>query len=84
MYKEKVLSGYRVTIPKKIRERLGIKIGDEVFIDVEDDKIIIRVRDVYEDPVLAMAGIAGEEKVKLKDIEESIIKELDEKIKRSG
>lgn len=83
MYKEKILSGYRITLPKKIRERLGIKIGDEVTIDVEDGKIVIKVKDICEDPILAMAGIAGKEKVKLKDYEESIIEELEEKIERS-
>jgi len=82
MYREKVLSGYRITLPKKIRERFGIKVGDEVIIDVENGKIVIKVRDVCEDPVLAMAGIAGKEKVKLKDYEESVIKELEEKFRR--
>ena len=82
MYREKVLSGYRITLPKKIRERFGIKVGDEVIIDVENGKIVIKVKGVCEDPVLAMAGIAGKEKVKLKDYEESIIKELEEKFRR--
>ena len=83
MYKEKVLSGYRITLPKKIRERLGVKIGDEVTIDVEDGKIVIKVRDFSEDPVIAMAGIAGKEIVELKDYEESVIEELKEKDRRS-
>ena len=83
MYKEKVLSGYRITLPKKIRERLGVKIGDEVTIDVEDGKIVIKVRDFSEDPVIAMAGIAGKEIVELKDYEESVVEELKEKDRRS-
>ena len=83
MYKEKVLSGYRITLPKKIRERFGIKIGDEVTIDVEDGKIVIKVKDLSEDPVMAMAGIAGKEEVRLGDYEESVIKELEEKDRRS-
>lgn len=83
MYKGKVLSGYRITLPKKIRERFGIKVGDDVIIDVEDGKIVIKVRDIYEDPVLAMAGIAGKERIKLKDYEEAVIEELEEKIRRS-
>lgn len=46
MYREKVLSGYRITLPKKIRERFDIKVGDEVIIDVEDGKIVIKVGDI--------------------------------------
>jgi len=44
----KVTRKYQITIPKKIREKLGIKIGDRLLIDVIDDKIImipIRPRD---------------------------------------
>ena len=83
MYKEKILSGYRITLPKKIRERFGIKIGDEVTIDVENGRIVIKMEDIYEDPVLTMAGIAGREKVKLKNYEEGVVEELEEKIRRS-
>jgi len=83
MYKEKVLSGYRITLPKRIRERFGIRIGDEVIIDVEDGKIVIKVEGVHEDPVLGMAGISGKERIKLKDYEESVVEELEEKIRRS-
>ena len=32
---------YQVTIPKKIREKLGIKIGDRLLVKIEDDKIIL-------------------------------------------
>ncbi len=33
---------YQITIPKEIRERLGIRIGDKLLMSVEGDKIIIR------------------------------------------
>ncbi len=32
----------QITIPKKIRERLGIKVGDKVEIDIEDEKVVVR------------------------------------------
>lgn len=83
MYKEKVLSGYRITLPKRIRERFGINIGDEVIIDVEDAKIVIRIEGIFEDPVLAMAGIAGGEETELKEYEESVVKEVRDKMERS-
>jgi len=37
----KVTRKYQITIPKRIREKLGIKIGDKLLIDVVDDKIVI-------------------------------------------
>ncbi|NOZ76965.1 MAG: AbrB/MazE/SpoVT family DNA-binding domain-containing protein [Euryarchaeota archaeon] len=32
----------QVTIPKKIREKLGIRVGDRVEMTVEDGKIVVR------------------------------------------
>ncbi|MEE8402941.1 MAG: AbrB/MazE/SpoVT family DNA-binding domain-containing protein [Candidatus Hydrothermarchaeaceae archaeon] len=32
----------QITIPKKIREQLGIKVGDKVEIDIEDEKVVVR------------------------------------------
>ncbi len=41
---------YQITIPKEIREKLGIKIGDKLVVSLEDDKIVIR-------PVKAMKAL---------------------------
>ncbi|MHA1665505.1 MAG: AbrB/MazE/SpoVT family DNA-binding domain-containing protein [Candidatus Njordarchaeales archaeon] len=32
---------YQITIPKVIRDKLGIKIGDKLLVDLKGDKIII-------------------------------------------
>ncbi|BDB99814.1 AbrB/MazE/SpoVT family DNA-binding domain-containing protein [Saccharolobus caldissimus] len=32
---------YQVTIPKEVREALGIKVGDRLLVKVEDGKIIM-------------------------------------------
>lgn len=32
----------RVTIPKELRDRLGIEPGEEVTVDLSDDEIVIR------------------------------------------
>ena len=32
---------YQITIPKEVREALGIKVGDRLIVRVEDGKIII-------------------------------------------
>ena len=44
-YRIKVGKGGRVTIPKAIRDNLGIREGDELVISVEDSKIVIEKMD---------------------------------------
>mgnify|MGYP001770851855 CR=1 FL=1 len=44
-YRIKVGKGGRVTIPKAIRDNLGIKEGDELMISVKDSKIVIEKMD---------------------------------------
>lgn len=42
-------SSGQITLPKAIRDILGVKIGDRVKFDVEKDKVeVSRVKDVYE------------------------------------
>jgi len=55
-YKVKVLNGHRITIPKDVRERLGIHVGDELELIVEGGKIILKLSD--EDPVFMLLGLA--------------------------
>ena len=83
-YRVKILSGHRVTIPKEVRERWGLEVGDEVEILVMGNKLVLRPIRLPEDPVLAMLGLAEGEKVELKEIEKVVIEELEEKLKRSS
>lgn len=32
----------QITIPKEIREKLGIRVGDKIEVDIEDDKVVVR------------------------------------------
>ncbi len=41
MEKVKVTRKYQVTIPKEIRERIGIKIGDELLVSEDEQRIIL-------------------------------------------
>ena len=41
MISKNVLAKGQVVIPKTIRDLLGINVGDEIIIDVEDGKIIL-------------------------------------------
>ncbi len=54
--KAKVTSKHQITLPKRIREKLGIEKGDEVVFEGEDDKVLIRV-EKRADPVEALEGI---------------------------
>lgn len=38
----KVKEKYQVTIPAKIRERLGLRVGDLLEAELEDDHIVLR------------------------------------------
>jgi AbrB family looped-hinge helix DNA binding protein len=41
MISKNVLAKGQIVIPKTIRDLLGINVGDEVVIDIENDKIIL-------------------------------------------
>ncbi|RLF13451.1 MAG: hypothetical protein DRJ66_07815 [Thermoprotei archaeon] len=82
-YKVKVLSGYRITIPKEVRERWSLEIGDEIEITVEGSKLTLRPVKLMRDPVLGMLGIIGEKEIELKEPEKAVIAELEEKLRRS-
>ena len=56
-FKAKILSGYRVTIPEELRNRMDIKIGQEVELEARGGEIIIKVSE--EDPVFLMLGAAS-------------------------
>ncbi|MHA1721755.1 MAG: AbrB/MazE/SpoVT family DNA-binding domain-containing protein [Candidatus Baldrarchaeia archaeon] len=77
-YKTKVLSGYRITIPKEVREKFNIKIGDELEIVVESGKILIPI--IKEDPVMMLAGIAEGAPTEIKG-DELFLEELKRKVK---
>ncbi|BDC17187.1 AbrB/MazE/SpoVT family DNA-binding domain-containing protein [Acidianus sp. HS-5] len=42
MEEVKVTRNYQITIPYNVRERLGIKVGDNLVVYLEGDKIIIQ------------------------------------------
>ena len=38
----KITRKYQITIPKEVREKLNLHIGDLLKVEVEDDKIILK------------------------------------------
>jgi len=39
--KAKVAAKYRVTIPREVRDKTGLRIGDELLVRVENEKIVM-------------------------------------------
>ena len=78
-FKVKVLSGYRITIPKEIRERFNIKVGDELKLVVRGNTLNIVLSE--EDPVMMLAGMA--EGAEIVEGDELFLKEVEDKMRRS-
>jgi AbrB family looped-hinge helix DNA binding protein len=68
----KVTRNYQITIPKEIREKLGINVGDVLIFDIEGGKIVLR-KEKLELPVLK-----GGKNLTVEKIEESIRKGMRE------
>jgi AbrB family looped-hinge helix DNA binding protein len=63
----------RVVIPADVRRRLGIKPGTKLEVDVRDGGIVMKpLRRVSARDLL---GIAGRERVRLKEVEDSLAEE---------
>lgn len=60
----------RVTIPSDVRKILGIKEGTELEVSVEEGKILLKP--VIKTSAVHLYGIAGEEEVNLKEVEDSL------------
>jgi AbrB family looped-hinge helix DNA binding protein len=54
--KTRVSEGGRVVIPKEIREIFGLDVGEEVVVDVEGKKIVLRPKKIAENPVERLYG----------------------------
>ncbi len=82
--KVKVLSGFRLTIPEDARQRLSIKIGEELAFAIEGNRLIYKVKELPDDPILSMLGLTGREQRKLSEVEQAVVEEIEEKSKRSS
>lgn len=52
----KVSAGGRIVIPKNVREMFGLEVGEEIIVDVEGRKIVLRPKKIMEDPVERLYG----------------------------
>jgi len=54
--KSKVTSKYQITLPKDIREELGVKKGDTLLFEDREGEVLLRVEKRL-DPVKVLSGI---------------------------
>jgi AbrB family looped-hinge helix DNA binding protein len=66
MVKVKVSSKFQITLAKEIREALGIKAGDEIYLSREGDKVVLKALPKVENPTRILYGSVkgGEDAVK--------------------
>lgn len=77
-------SSGQITLPKAIRDILGVKIGDRVKFDVEKDKVeVSRVKDIYEVLAEIDAMWTPKERARLKKISGKTARELREEWENS-
>ncbi len=54
----KVTRKYQVTIPRDVREKLGIRVGDRILVEIEGNKIVLRPLVVRKkDPIEEMLNL---------------------------
>ncbi len=57
----RVTRKFQITLPKRVREALGIRVGDRLEVDVEGDRIVVRpLRPAVGDPVDALLSLVRE------------------------
>ena len=77
MIAKSVLAKGQIVIPKTIRDLMGINVGDEMVIDIEDDKIILsKKQNVLEIFLEVCNGSSG--KISMKEIKQELAARYEE------
>lgn len=71
MAKAKISSKYQITLPKEVRDELGVGAGDDLFIVKEGDKVVLKPLLKVKEPTKFLYG-----SVKSKEDAVEIIREL--------
>lgn len=74
----KVTRNYQITIPKDIRKKLGIEVGDVLRVEVEGDRVLLKKGDVELPVFKGGKGLSAE------DIEERIERGMKETLTNGG
>ena len=77
MIAKSVLAKGQIVIPKTIRDLMGINVGDEMIIDIEDNKIILtKKQNVLEIFLEVCKGSSG--KISIKEIKKELATRYEE------
>ncbi len=68
----KITRAYQITLPKEIREKLGLEIGDRVIVELENNKIVLIPKKVKKIKTVKLG-----KKIDWKDVERTIEKEAE-------
>jgi len=71
MISKKVLAKGQIVIPKIIRDLMGINVGDEIVIDIDDDKLILSKKQNVVDIFLEVCK-GSSSKVSMKEIKKEL------------
>lgn len=66
-----ILGKGQIVIPKTIRELLGINVGDQIIIDVKEDKIILTKKH-DENDIFLEASKRCKQKISMKEIKKEL------------
>lgn len=75
----KVLQGFRITLPKEVRRKLRIELGDMLEFTIEGAKIVLTSPKIPENPTLKMLGLAAGHQ---EELEDALTREVEEKLAR--
>ncbi len=78
MYSTKLTSRNQTTIPEEIRKFLGIKPGEKVEWIIEGEKVILRAKKRYEDPLKVIRMLQIDTKKDIKTLRKEAEAEITE------
>ena len=77
MISKNVLAKGQIVIPKTIRDLMGINVGDEMIIDIDDKKIILSKKENLTD-VFSEVAYSNSKKISMKEIKKILMSRYEE------
>ena len=77
MISKNVLAKGQIVIPKTIRDLMGINVGDEMIIDIDDRKIILSKKENLTD-VFTEVAYSNSKKISVKEIKTILMSRYEE------
>lgn len=77
MISKNVLAKGQIVIPKTIRDLMGINVGDEMIIDIDDKKIILSKKENLTE-VFSEVAYGNSKKISVKEIKKILMSRYEE------